>query len=342
MESSQVDLLGLRETAQPFATRRRTIVAVAGLLAMFVAVSVWQSPGSFTKSNVELFTELDLVVGATNENGCAALPFVHLGNIVSSNLGKKGPDKDAEEGIIYNASLHNSGVNISDFQIHLHSETEFNGTHYDNEYVPEWTKGDFINGKHGMFASVNIRQGTSVKLQLHAHDLGTHQDSVIPVGYITFFDLDAGKQGNHSVEYVKVVDTNGMHYFLTNETQINATQDGNVVTFRATKEGTGDDNPTDPTSLTIEQKNKAVTIKMEQFTSFDFEIGASPGFTGRVFEFVLRPSLLCAKTKLENGTEVDAKGSGAPIEIEETPKSSAHKQLPELLLSLGLLWVFGQ
>merc|ERR1712039_989101 len=96
----------------------------------------------------------------------------------------------------------------------------------------------------------------------------------------------------------------------------------------------------------------------------DFEIGASEGCDkydpekkkgkcdggeGRVFSFVLRPSLLCAKTKMADGTLLPAKGQEAPVEPEEVlrkperpnvKKSDAVHQLPSVVLILGIVSYF--
>merc|ERR1711994_136559 len=144
-------------------------------------------------------------------------------------------------------------------------------------------------------------------------------------GVISFFDLDKGPK---AVEHVTVKDGFEI-YYLSNETEVNVTEDGKFTTFTATMEGTGTDNPTDPLALTPLQKNRAITIEYADAPYFDFEVGTSAGHTGRVFTFVFRPSLLCAKTKMPDGTLLPAMGDEAPIvpmtEI-QVPQSAASKR----------------
>merc|ERR1712113_901119 len=98
-----------------------------------------------------------------------------------------------------------------------------------------------------------------------------------------------------------------------NETQVSAYKNdtNDCMRFEAYEFGDGDDNPTDPLHLTREQKDRTVTVKFENTSSFEFEIGADVGCErymqgimygggecvgggGRVFTFVLQASLLCA------------------------------------------------
>merc|ERR1712083_552891 len=117
---------------------------------------------------------------------------------------------------------------------------------------------------------------------------------------------DGGKVKNgtlHSKEHVTVC--NYKEYYLTNSTEIETTKDDDCATFTASKSGNGTDNPDDPLALTKLQKNRAVTLMFEDTSAFNVEIGATAGELGRVFSFVLRPSLLCAGTKMldENADE---------------------------------------
>merc|ERR1712176_1480592 len=101
----------------------------------------------------------------------------------------------------------------------------------------------------------------------------------------------------------------------------------------ATTEGTGEDNPKDPTELTEQQKDRAVTVEFENVKHFDFEIGASKGKTDRVFSFVFRPSLLCAKTKIHKHL-YPATGAKAPIH--PLKHNAASAALPSIILAAVL------
>jgi len=364
-ESSDEETHGARQDGQrqnvPLApTLRRTFAISVTLLAIAAAVFFWHGSHSISKASdgfVSRFDEEVVDADPGHEHSCEQLQLVHLDSVVSSNLGKKGPDTEAEEGIIYNASLRHPLLNHTRFQIHIHSVLQWsNSTQYDDQYSPQWTKGDFVNGKHGKFFHINVKPNSSVKLRVHAHQLGSVDDLQVPVAHMTFFDLDTGRNNNHSIEQVKICDI--QRYYLSNATEINTTleSDGGheCTVFTATVEGTGDDNPKDPDALTVQQKNKAVTVELRHANAINFEVGASPGETGRVFSFVLRPSLLCADTKLANGSLVPAEGRGAPIEIvkggcedgcEESVVKMAHggghKALPGSLFAMVLVWFLG-
>jgi len=199
---------------------------------------------------------------------------------------------------------------------------EENNESYDKDYSPAWTKGDYVNGICGKFACINLKPGESVKLRAHAYDPILNESIPLPHGVISFFDLDKGPK---AVEHVTV--TGFKTYYLSNETEVNVTEDGKFTTFTATMEGTGTDNPTDPVALTPLQKNRAITIEYADAPYFDFEVGTSAGHTGRVFTFVFRPSLLCAKTKMPDGSLLPATGNTAPIV--PVPNHIMHVSVPD-------------
>jgi len=355
MESSHEELLDASPPAHSGLARRHTFTLVAGVLMMCGAISLWHNPNLVAQVKGHLFIGFDEEVAAASEEGCESLPFVKLTNVVTSNLGNKGPDINAEEGIIYNATAHHTGANVSHLQIHIHSVPgPFGDMEFDEKYEPAFTHGQYVNGIFGKFGIINVKQGQSVMLRAHAYDADTGKDIPLPHSAISFFDLDTGADNNHSVEHVKIT---GRHpwgspivkppfkaYYVSNETEVDVTKSDNFTVFTATTEGTGEDNPSDPTELTVQQKNRAVTVVFEDTDSFLFEVGASPGKTGRVFSFVFRPSLLCAKTKLADGTLVGAKDTGAPVVPvscpfgeEEDVKGAAFKDLPSVVLMLSFL-----
>lgn len=311
MESSHEELLDASPPARSGLARRHTFTLVAGVLMMCGAISLWHNPDLVAQVQGHPLIGLDEEVAAASGEGCDNLPFVKLTSVLSSNLGKKGPDMDAEEGIIYNATAHHTGTNVSHLQIHIHSvsgsvmaASDGLDDKYDEKYEPAFTHGQYVNGIFGKFAVINVKQGESVILRAHAYDVDEGKDIALPRSALSFFDLDTGKDNNHSVEHVKIAGFKA--YYVSNETEVDVTESDNFTEFTATTEGTGDDNPSVPIELTVQQKNRAVTVEFEDTESFMFEVGASPGMTGRVFSFVFRPSLLCANTKLADGTLVGA------------------------------------
>lgn len=279
-------------------------------------------------------------VKAASVEGCGDLPFVKLTEVVSSNLGNRGPDS-GPEGIIYKAKAYHTGFehDINDLEIHVHSLSKFQNNHsneeaaYDEQYRPAFTTGEYVNGMHGRFAAISVKQNESVKVMVHAYDAIKKVDIPLPHSAISFFDLDTGADNNHSVEHVKV--RAYKNYFVTNATEVNITEVDGFTVFTATREGTGADNPADPTELTELQKNRAITVEYLNTDKIEFEVGASPGKTGRVFSWVFRPSLLCAKTKMPDGSLVAAKGQGAPI-VPVQHSGSPVNEVPVVAMILGL------
>lgn len=201
-----------------------------------------------------------------------------------------------------------------------------NGT----QYKPAWADH---NGIQGRFAVFNVNPGTSVSMKIHAVDPETDKEITVPHVAFTFFDLDTGEDNVKSVEYIKV--RGHAKYYLSNETEVNVTHESDGWTmFKATKEGTGDDNPSDPTALSPLQKNRAVTFIMENFKEIEFEAGATEGQKPRVFSFVARPSLLCAYTEIDDNTVLAASDPASPIHA--VPGGSCG-QRQGIVLLIGLL-----
>lgn len=339
MESSQEELLETSVAVGQVATRRRTFTLVAGLITMCAAISMWHNPSIIAKVKGGFFLGLDEEVEV--DANCEGLPFVHLDKVISSNLGKQGPDTNATEGIIYAVTATNTGVEAKNLQIHVHSLASFdvkveNETSHDHDYRPAFTTGQYVNGIYGKFACVNVKQNTSLKLRAHAYDADKKEDIALPHGAISFFDLDTGKDNILSVEHVTIKGHTG--YYLSNETEINVSHVDGYTVFTATKEGTGDDNPSDPVSLSPLQKDRAISIEFEDKSKIDWEVGVSAGHTARVFSFVFRPSLLCAKTKI-GSDYFPATGSKAPI---IAVHGGAFQGLPSVLLMFGLTSVLVQ
>mmetsp|Transcript_45865 Transcript_45865/g.105919 ORF Transcript_45865/g.105919 Transcript_45865/m.105919 type:complete len:339 (-) Transcript_45865:177-1193(-) len=222
-----------------------------------------------------------------------------------------------------------------DVEVHLHVVSGSEFTHSEEEglelpatYEPAWPSE---NGMHGNFAVVNVKPGTNVTLQVHGYDPATSENIRLPKAALTFFDLDAGKGGNRSIEYIKMEHYKA--YFLTNATEIQVSHEEGSTTFRASKEGSGDDNPDDPLALTVLQKNRAVSFEFENEEGAIFQLGASLGETARVFSFVMRPALRCASTVLEDGTVLPANATDAPVTI---VRGAGERARPLLLLFLVL------
>jgi len=316
---------------------RAAAVAAALLAATVVlSVSVGRGPSPATLAHVAASPSLT-VLDEMPEDPCSFLPFLRITGVKSNNLGRKGPDTAAEEGIIYTAEAHHTGLNATDVEIHMHAVSESYFGHSEEEettvsahYTPEWPK---VNGVTGRFGTINVHPGTNVTIKIHGFDHAANASVSFPRWAITFFDLDTGKGGNHSVEFVKM--NHFKDYYVTNETELEITPEPDGSTkFTATVEGTGDDNPTNPVELTVQQKNRAVSFEIEDADEVVLEVGATDGSAARVFQFVVKPILRCAYTKLADGTLLAANDTDSPVV--PVRGGGAHVR-PGAALALGLL-----
>jgi len=133
------------------------------------------------------------------------------------------------------------------------------------------------------------------------------------------------------VEYIRIKKPD--QYFLTKNTLLEVSEgDDGYVAFKATTNGNSADNPQDPLFLTVEQKNKAVTVRYKDVNKFEVELG-SEGYGGnyRGFIFVFRPTLLCAKTSDGEDPQVvtetlETTTAVGVVEVEETTTTREEKR----------------
>jgi len=213
---------------------------------------------------------------------CDDQPQIKLTKALHSNLGNKGPDT-GDLGIVF------SGVNMHPGYLHQDVLVMVNAT---NDNVDSHS-----NGIWGKYAGISAMGGTKVHAHVTIVDKNTRNPVIIRELDVTFFDLDRHGEGQE-VEYIKIKKPD--QYFLTKNTSVHVSEDDDgYVTFKATKDGNSADNPRDPLFLTVDQKNKAVTVRFKDIDKFEVEMGSegqAPGRSYRGFLFVFRPSLLCAKT----------------------------------------------
>jgi hypothetical protein len=225
-------------------------------------------------------------------------------------LGGKGPDKGAE-GIVYPAVFLQPGHPPEALLLVVNATNDI-------------TTEARANGRDGMYARLTAAGGTHIDATFKLLKAKTMEEAIIRELDITFFDLDTHSSGS-AVEYVELKGFS--QYFLTGKTEVKVEPDGDFTKFKASTAGTADDNPKDPLLLTIQQKNRAVTIKYQDIHKFDVKLGVDGAHSGgghRWFNFVLRPSLLCAKTKGGADPEVEEVGTtksttaASPVETTTT------------------------
>lgn len=330
-------------TPQPHRLHRIGAAALV-IFSVLVLVLVFVVPGKFAAPQKSVILSKDLsatenffekVPSKEYPDPCGSYPYVRLRNVTHSNLGNKGPDK-GREGIEYQGRVHHVGLE-EQFLVTLNAKSD---------YQPSWPKE---NGYKNYFGQINVKQGTNVSLTLGVYNMTSKEKIVVPRFVLTVFDLDQGKE-NRSVEFFTIA--NFKKVWLSNETELTQTDnDDGSSTFTATVEGSGTDNPTNPLALTPLQKNRAVTFEFEDLDEVPFTFGASSGHTTRVFMFAIRPSLLCAYTKLPDGTLVNAtdlEKSPVHVVIDDDNLSvkglaiRPHNGRQVILIAVGFLWMVMQ
>lgn len=266
------------EPASCFFTKHSRF-AVLGLAAVGAAL-VWLGGGVQHAPLPGSTSDITELV-ASAADPCVKYPFVRLEEVVYSNLGKQGPDKDKPEGIVYKATDLTPGKIPKPLKIHVHASTEYKAGHAS------------YNGIHGKYGLITLAAGNKASFRIEIHDAKTDKMLTLAEQYFTFFDLDQSKDGS-AQEFIQL---KAAAVLLTKGTEVKNKKlpDGSVE-FRASKWGNGDDNPSDPLALTVLQKNRAVTAEFINFDHVNVTLGCEAGSHARYFMFVARPSLVCALT----------------------------------------------
>lgn len=262
--------------------RLRRIAFVVTLMAIGLAVGLvattWKTVDA---PNTNFGTRASLLDVVTFDNLCADFPHLNFTRVIHNNLGGHGPD-DGPETLIYSAVDTGTGTGKEVLlQIKVDSGT------YDPHYPLE-------NGLNGEYGSINIKPGTQVHLAFEIIDADTLQMVNLPKVYFTFFDLDHGP-ARSTIESVTADNFNSVMTTIGTELISKKNKDGSR-TFTATTEGSGEDNPTNPLLLTLQQKNRAVSFEFVDFTQMHVTLAATPGMHPRYFTFICEPTLLCAET----------------------------------------------
>mmetsp|Transcript_81375 Transcript_81375/g.239018 ORF Transcript_81375/g.239018 Transcript_81375/m.239018 type:complete len:552 (-) Transcript_81375:272-1927(-) len=241
------------------------------------------------RHDVKSLTKRVVFLNGSSTTQCPDLDGLYIEKVLHSNLGGHGPDK-GEESIVFVSNHSKGGVTVKRLAFKITATSP---------YSPGWTQMNGLShGLVGKYGQVTIKPGTSVTLKIRTFDLESGELVDMPTAAFTFFDLDEDK-GHEASEFITVGSFDS--YELTNDTEVTKTHNADgTVTFKASTQGTFDDNPVDPLLLTEQQKNRAVTVRFSNAKEVTVTIGATvapsdPG-TWRCFIFVAHPVLKCAKT----------------------------------------------
>lgn len=308
-------------------TPTRAFLAASLLVALVMAVAVINKTSGRRKQQFlgKELVEATLVGGhdpaATTNNDpvhtadpCQNFEYISMEKVIHRNLGRKGPHT-GPEGMIYKGadvkpadSFNDKKPTPSPIMVVINASAAMD-LETDSTY----------NGMRGEYAIVSLKHGTSMLMTVKFLDGLTMQPTIMKSLDFTFFDLDTHATGNE-VEYIKVWGLSS--FVLTQNTMVKAGFDhtDGSATFEATTLGTGLDNPKDPSLLTSEQKNKAVTVHFKDVSQFRVELGSMDKTRHqgghRNFLFVAKPSLQCGRTiGVDNtgGTKLQAAAANATI-----------------------------
>lgn len=212
---------------------------------------------------------------------CRKYPFIDLKEVLHKNLGNQGPDT-GDEGLKYKAAYYKPGEQHEDLILVVNASAAYKAGHAK------------YNGIHGKYGLITLRSGNEAEFTFKILDAATGKPKTLAKQEFTFFDLDQSA-GDLNREYIEVDHPSNM--WLTKNTEIQVSTVGSGKTkFMSSVKGSGSDNPKDPLALTVQQKNRAVTVEFKDFSELKVTLGCTPGRHARYFMFVIRPTLLCAKT----------------------------------------------
>lgn len=220
---------------------------------------------------------------------CRDFPFLDMKTVLRSNLGLKGPDLGAEEGLVFEGFDREPGRTAKPIELHVNVVSDFNAFH-----PAQIDKLGFFDGPGSKFMGINLQQGTEVTLKFTVTEPGNTVPIRLDKMDLTFFDLDTHTSGNNK-EFVKASGFTNQVTYAGTQLQISG-DPSDIFTYSATQPGTAADNPTDPTSLTELQLQRAVSLQFEGFTETTVTFGSTKFDSGhfRRFDFVGRPSIKCA------------------------------------------------
>lgn len=183
-----------------------------------------------------------------------------------NNVGGKGPDSGDEFLRLLNVGTVEGKV----FDLLISSTS-------DKYTTPEGYAQ--YNGVYGYFGYLTMSTGSEFNIKFRFVEANTTTPITLPKFYFTFFDLDTGDVTNNKSGAAEEATATGYEkYFVGPDTELSVQKnDQGVDSFRATKYGTGADNPKDPLALTKQQQNRAVTFQFLEKSEFEATYVVSPG-----------------------------------------------------------------
>jgi hypothetical protein len=192
---------------------------------------------------------------------------------VHSNLGGVGPDGGNAEIRFSNVAMTSGGS----VDLVVTNSTMYYGKNLER------------NGESDCFGQINVKAGSSVKLSFRFVQTGTSESVKLPRSFFTVYDIDESKKG---MQEAVTFNTAVSGYWLMATSELVTTTNDEGLTFTSTVAGVNGDNPTSPENLSLEQRDRAVTVQFDGVDEYVITFSAiGEGNGGRNFMFAGHSSL---------------------------------------------------
>jgi len=186
-----------------------------------------------------------------------------------SNLGGMGPDLSADPTIVLDNFATYWGNSVMLVIKNL------------TKYEPKDSTAVTSNGKDGKFGTINVKTATETKLSFEFQIGGTL--AIMDTVPFSFFDLDSDNDlaANETMGVFHTTRYTSKALDPLTEVVYSVAPDGRDM-FTSSTPGAGADNPTDPMSLTDQQKRRSVQLVFHSVSHLDLSFGSvGTGIGGR-------------------------------------------------------------
>jgi len=180
---------------------------------------------------------------------------------VHSNLGNMGPDSGDSEIRYSNVGT----LNGDSIDLVVTNNTEYSA----------WTVTN--NGLSDCFGKINIRAPSTVTLTFRFVRSGTNDLVELHRSFLTIYDID--QSGSGMQEQISFNTAMSAYHTMPATELLRSSAEG-VLTFTSTAVGNAVDNPSDPQSLTSDQKARAITVEYDNLGEYTVTFAAI-GDTGK-------------------------------------------------------------
>jgi len=290
---------------RPFCSGFRALI-LAGLL--LIAGVLVHSKGQWARPK-ELRELVSLVTKSYQQQiahpECTDFPQLDLLGVTRNNLANMGPDA-GKEGISYHVNTSTG----KEMYMDLHAKEAFKAD-----------PGDF--GLRGSYGTLNVAGHSTANVVVSFRDFKSKQPVVADDFSLSFYDLgfgveDVSIEGDWSMALVAQDTTVLVHHTEENQRRI---------TFQGTDRSSRED-PANPKVLTLNQFNKAITVRFQHTKSFHLSMGVKSALSARVFEFIGYASIPCARNP-----------SGRPLPLGQIYVNEDHLKVMGLVKETNWSWL---